>query len=352
MLIKRIIESGANDLTTVFRPYKIDEFVGNDFSKKLIKAGLDKHTLSHSLLFTGPTGCGKTTAARIIALGLNCETTTSSTSDPCLVCDSCKSIMQQCNLDVVEINVGESGGKDAVDQITKNLNYSPFTCKYKVLIFDEAHKLTHPAQDLLLKKIEDGYSYVYFIFCTNQPEKLVDAFRSRTYIGALHFSALSTKLTEELLVNVCDYEGIRYKKSVISAITEYAKGSPRHALGILKQVIDEGSWDDNSIKVLVKDTTDSDDPDVWELCKSLLMGNFTQAVNTFSKIKNIQEELLRCTITGFFVGRLKKVSSIDEGIKLTRIIDILLPSIYTSGVIAKHDFINRFFKVTTIINGR
>lgn len=349
MLIKRMIDSGANDLTTVFRPYRIDELIGHEVNKKFIRVGLKNYSLPHSMLFTGPAGCGKTTAARIISLGLNCETVKMSTDVPCLMCSSCISIMQQRSLDVIEINVGKSGGKDTVDQLTKNLNFAPFTCRHKVLIFDEAHKLTSAAQDLLLKEIEDGYSHVYFIFCTNQPEKLVEAFRSRTSIGTLHFGTLSEKSMIELLSNICEYEGIRYNKQVLDLIVEHAQGSPRSAIGVLKQVIDEGSWAEKNVKDFLRGMSDEEDPNVIELSKALLNGNFNLALDIFSKMRNISEELLRCSITGFFVGCLKRSKNLEEGEKLTKIIDIMIPSIFTTGSVAQHDFINRFYKVMLVI---
>jgi len=83
MLIRRVTNNGANDLITVYRPCTIDEMIGQETSKKIIKNNLEKNTTPHSLLFTGPPGCGKTTAARIVALGLNCESTGTSTATPC-----------------------------------------------------------------------------------------------------------------------------------------------------------------------------------------------------------------------------------------------------------------------------
>jgi len=145
MLIKRTTFSGANDLTTVFRPLKVEELVGHEVNKNIIKKGLDEGTLPHLMLFTGPAGCGKTTAARIIALGLNCEATNKSTCDPCLECNSCRSIINQNSFDVVEINVGESGGKADVTKLTEKLHFAPYSCRYKILIFDEAHELSKAA---------------------------------------------------------------------------------------------------------------------------------------------------------------------------------------------------------------
>ena len=189
MLVKRTSRTGANDLNTVYRPCTVNEVLGNKTNVNIIRKSLDKNTLSHTLLFTGDAGCGKTTAARIIALGLNCEQNDKPTSNPCLQCMSCRSILNLNSMDVMEINVGQSGGKDAVDSVARDLPSAPFGVRYKVIIFDEAHKLTSAAQDLLLKIIEDGYGHVYFVFCTNKPEKLTDAFIGRCSV--MHFGRIS-----------------------------------------------------------------------------------------------------------------------------------------------------------------
>ena len=107
MLIKRTMTSGANDLNTVYRPCTVQEVIGQDINKKIIESGLRNGSLPHSLLFTGPAGCGKTTMARIIALGLNCRAHVESTDKPCLDCTCCKATLDQKNLDVIEINVGK-----------------------------------------------------------------------------------------------------------------------------------------------------------------------------------------------------------------------------------------------------
>ena len=171
MIIRRATKSGSNDLVVAYRPCLIDEMLGNDANKKMIKNALDTKRIPHTQLFSGPPGCGKTTAARIVSLGLNCEINGVS-SQPCLKCKTCKTILEGSCADVKEINVGQSGGKDHVDKVIRDLSYAPFAANYKVLIFDEAHELTSAAKDLLLKPIENGYSHVYFIFCTNKPDKI------------------------------------------------------------------------------------------------------------------------------------------------------------------------------------
>lgn len=351
MLIKRTTRSGANDLTSVYRPCTVDEVVGHDANKKIIGNGLKAGTLPHLMLFTGPAGCGKTTMARIVALGLNCESVESTTNEPCLACDSCIRIMSQNNLDVIEINVGQDGGKAAVAKVTENLMFAPFDFKYKVLIFDEAHELSKSAQDLLLKKIEDGFSHVYFIFCTNKPEKLGSAFISRTHIGNFHFDRLPADLMEKMLINICEFEGIEYNYQAIKLIIEWTNGIPRDAIGIIKKVIDGGSWDEQDVKGLLGSLVDEEDADIMAIGKAISKGSFKEAIKVLKvlKKKNVPEEAIRIATAGFFTNKLKWSKSYEEGDKISLILDEMTEPILYTGKPAHHSLVNKIYKSTRVI---
>lgn len=354
MLIKRPSRSGANDLHTVYRPYRIDEMCGQETSKNIITNYLDNSTTPHTLLFTGPPGCGKTTAARIIALGLNCKDVDNSTSYPCLECASCRSIIDQNSLDVSEINVGRSGGKDAVDKSIENLSSAPFNSRYKVLIFDEAQQLTDAAKNLLLKEMEDGYDHVYFIFCTNQPEKLMgkkgdeDPFLDRC--TAISFQRISPALIMGLLKNVAEFEGMNYNDEVLEFITEEARGIPRNALVNLKLVSDEGSWTLDAAKEITGLYIDEKDPQVMKLSQSLIRGKWNDAYTIYDKLKMTkQAEGLRIAIAGYFVGCLKRAKSYAEANKFSQILDVITIPIFETGKVGDHKMYNYMFKVVNIM---
>jgi len=334
MLVKRPTRTGANDLNTVYRPCTVDEMLGNSTNINMIRKGLDMLTLPHTLLFTGDPGCGKTTAARIIALGLNCEENPDATSKPCLECSSCRSILNQNSLDVSEINVAQTGGKAHVDSIVQDLSSAPFSTRYKVIIFDEAHQLTDAAQKLLLKVIEDGFSHVYFIFCTNKPEKLRmagdTAFIDRCNV--MHFGRISRNLIIGMLINVAEFEGADYSSEVISHIAEECRGVPRTALMWLKQAGDEGTWTIEAIKEIIGSALDGDDPRIIEISKALLKGSFKNACTIYDKIKNkSQAEGVRLAIVSYLVGCLKRAKNYPDADRFSTALDTLMQPIYEQG---------------------
>lgn len=353
MIIRRETITGSNDLNVVYRPCRIDEMVGNDTNKKILTNSLSENNIPHTQLFTGEAGCGKTTAARIMALGLNCETNGVG-PNPCLECDSCKTILEGSNLDIKEINVGQSGGKDYVDAIVRDLPMAPFNTRYKVLIFDEAHKLTAAAKDLLLKPIESGYEHVYFIFCTNQPDKLRSKSKTKgeTFLdrcSILNFGRVGVSLIRNLLQNVCEFEGFQYIGEILDIISEESKGVPRKALVWLGQAATEGSWSVKIAKKICSAGADEDDPQVIELFRALNRGSFKESIVIFEKIKTIPVETLRIAMAGLFVGCLKRSKQVPMAIKYSKILDVVTVPIFEQGKLADHKWYNYMFKISDVI---
>lgn len=353
MILRRETSSGSNDLNVVYRPCLVEEMLGNETNKRIIKNSLDTRKVPHTQLFTGDAGCGKTTAAKIVALGLNCQENGVS-SAPCLECASCKSILNGTNIDIKEINVGQSGGKDHVDAMVKELPLAPFNTKYKVLIFDEAHELTAAAKDLLLKPIETGYEHVYFIFCTNQPEKLRsrkknagEAFLDRCSV--LNFDRVAPEEIRSLLKNICEFEGYHYNADVLNLITEEAKGVPRNAIVWLNQVALEGSWLTSAAKEICSGMSEEDEPKVIELCRALNKGSWIEAVKIFGDIKTIPVETMRIQVSGYFVSCLKRSKKFGEGKKYSRILDTVTVPIYEQGKLAEHKWYNYMFKIVDTV---
>lgn len=345
MIIKRESRTGSNDLQTIYRPCKVDEIVGQEPNKKLIRGGLQSGKLPHSHLFTGPPGCGKTTAARIIGLGLTCQEGVG--TDPCLKCNSCVSILNHNNMDVQEINVGAYGNKGDIMKVIEDLPTAPFMTRYKVMIFDEAHKLTAAAQDALLKVIEDGYEHVYFIFCTDEPQKLDNAFVDRC--TRMNFGRISISLVYDLLENVSQFEGMEYNKEVLKYLADESQGVPRRALVWLKAVNDSSAWTLEETKEITGVIMDENSAEIIELCRALNRSEWSTAVRLYGKLKKVPPESVRIAVEGYFTACLKRSKSYGQGRKFSAILDVIGKPIYVTGKTADNKMYNYMFKVVDLL---
>ena len=351
MIVRRESKFKTNNLLDLYRPHLPDEIVGQDTSKKIIKNGLENNSLFHTLLLVGPSGCGKTTAARIIALGLNCESYDKPTSQPCLKCKSCLEIINDSSMDLLEINVGKEGGKADVEQVVKNLTFAPIRLRYKVIIFDEAHQLTSSAKDLLLKPIEDGFSHVYYIFCTNQPDKLrkSDKEGGTPFIdrcGVLNFNTVSKKEIYSLLESICAFEGVDYSPEILNHISEECHGVPRKAVNWLSQVFTESSWSKDALTDIIGVFVEEDES-VFNIVLSINKGAFSEALNNYDKAKEkMNIESIRIMLAFYFTNRLRKTGSKVY----SDVIDILKIPIYEQGKVAEITMVQNIFKTINILN--
>jgi len=194
--------------------------------------------IPHALLFSGPKGIGKTSAARILAKILNCEKPPKK-GISCNKCPSCTSIAQGSNIDVLELDAASHRGIEDVRALRDAVKLSPARAPNKVYIIDEAHMLTTEASNALLKTLEEPPSHVYFILATTNPEKLVETIRSR--VVAISFK----KATEDELIHslqkVAKGEKLKVDKETLGVLAKASKGSFRDATKLLEQLLAEGN---------------------------------------------------------------------------------------------------------------
>ena len=215
-----------------YRPQGFDEVVGQEPVVRTLKNAIDAGQIRQAYLFAGPRGTGKTSLARILAKGLNCER--GPTSQPDADCHVCQAIAAGTSLDVIEMDAASQRGIDDIRDIRDHAVLQPVEGRYKVYILDEAHQLTDAAFNALLKLIEEPPPHLVFVFCTTDLAKMLPTVRSRcqTFVFA------RPRLTElvRVLRWVADGEGIEVPDAALALIARAARGAYRDAVSTLDQL--------------------------------------------------------------------------------------------------------------------
>jgi DNA polymerase-3 subunit gamma/tau len=193
--------------------------------------------LGQAYLFSGPRGCGKTTAARILAKAVNCEAPAG--GEPCCVCKSCRAVSSGEHLDVMEIDGASNRGIDQIRELKSHVGLAPFMGGSKVYILDEVHMLTMEAFNALLKTLEEPPPFALFIFATTEPNKVPVTIRSRCQ--HIPFHRISAEGIAMHLRSVAIKEGFDAEDSALWEIARNADGALRDALSLAEQALALGN---------------------------------------------------------------------------------------------------------------
>lgn len=199
------------ELDLKFRPRKFSEVVGNSAVVNLLLARSRNGTLSgRSMMFAGPKGCGKTSLARIVARAIACDNLDAQ-GEPCGKCVSCEAVSQETSNSTEEFDAATQGTVDKVRSILSDLEYGSLDGKPRVIILDEAQRLSKPAQDAILKAVEDRRFVV--ILSTTEPYKIGQALRSR--VEEYSISPPSSDEIVRRMQFICEQESIKADKDAL-----------------------------------------------------------------------------------------------------------------------------------------
>jgi DNA polymerase-3 subunit gamma/tau len=199
---------------------------------RTLRRAIETDRVSHAYLFSGPRGTGKTSTAKVLAMGLNCEK--GPTPEPDGTCESCRAIVGNSSMDVLEMDAASNRGIDEIRDLRDKVNLAPVAGRMKVYIIDEVHMLTAEAFNALLKMLEEPPEHVVFVLATTEKHKVLPTIISRCQ--SFDFRRPSIETLVGKLEEIADAEDIEVEPGALTVIAREGRGSFRDAEGLLDQL--------------------------------------------------------------------------------------------------------------------
>ena len=220
-------------LARKWRPQTFRDIIGQETVVRTLQNAIEQQRIHHAYLFSGVRGVGKTTAARILAKAINCVN--GPTAEPCNTCSICREITEGIDMDVREIDAATYTQVDNIRDLREVTQFQPARDRYRIFIIDEAHMLTTPAWNALLKLIEEPPPHVLFILATTEMQKVPATILSR--VQRFVFNKITYVDVMGRLTEIIQHEGMQAEPAALEIVARRGEGSVRDSLSILDQII-------------------------------------------------------------------------------------------------------------------
>lgn len=284
------------ELYNKYRPAIFDEVVGQDHAIKSLKDCFTKDEKPHAYLFTGNSGTGKTTLARIIANELNCD-----------------------EANILEIDAASHGKVEDIRELISSLQYATFGDNpTKFIIIDEAHALSKSAWQTFLKTIEEPPKHVYFAFCTTESDKVPETIKTRCH--TYHLKDVSSDDIFDLVSVVAEAENFNLNTKQLQAIAKASRGSPRRSLVYLSKC--SGCETLEEVRSVLEEP--DEEGEIIELCRLLagrVQPQWRKIITILKSLESQNPESIRLIIVNYMAKALLNTRTDKEAYKLLEILN-------------------------------
>lgn len=282
-------------LHLAYRPDQLEDVIGQDAIVKSLRATIKRGDV-HSFLLIGPSGVGKTTIGRIIALDMGA---------------------QDGNGTMVEINAARYTKVDDMREVLDMIQYRPLGGDVRVIIVDECHMLSKSAWNSLLKSVEEPPSFVYWVFCTTEPARVPQTIKTRC--SSFTLRPLDKKDLMEVLDYVCERARIKLANGVADLCVKEAQGSARN---LLVNIETSRNLNREEAAKALRSIVDNDP--VITFCRFLLERNgvtWVKAMNLIEALGDESPESVRIVVCNYLGTALKGAKSDKDAISKLRILE-------------------------------
>lgn len=259
-----------------YRPKTFSDVIGQDGTVHSLLGLVDGKRAPHAFLFTGPSGVGKTTLARLIASYYRCK-----------------------GPNIIEVDAARYSGIDAMRELLTGARYAALgENPTKFYIVDECHALSKATWNTLLKGVEEPEDHVYWAFCTTEPDKVPSTIRTRCHsydLKPVHWETIA-----EYLTTVAKTEDMLVSEEFIDMAARRAMGSVRQALVYLSML--NGVKEKEQALALLEQADDGEKSPAIVLARMLVSGKGASMLNALKLIKEMDDvnpESIRLTVLNY-----------------------------------------------------